>query len=275
MVATFHIDSSACIRHAYLLDQIGKSAIPVAVRQTLNQAAFDTKKRVQDNSKNPFIHRRLTFFKASSSVNPAKGLDVNTMQSEVGFTPNPLKKTRNDHSVQDLEQQENGGLIGGKAFIPLNAARNSKSPRRMVKENYRMSVLENKIVRASANKKGKNKGQRFILSSIFAHVGIPMANAKDGFIMGEIKGGKRYLFKINSVHRPKGARNTFVNSTAIYSVEKGRKVTPGSKGGAHHHFMRNESLLHVKAMEANFVKFAEIKIKQVALKQAVGKATVI
>lgn len=251
------IDSSACVVHAYKLTQISRSALPIAVRQTLNRAALDVKLGVSDNNVNPFIHRRQTFFKASSHVDFAKGFDVNTMRSACGFTPNPNHITTNDHSVQDLEQQEHGGAIGGKSFIPLSFARNSKSYKKMVQGKFRIgqgSVLRDKIFDAKNNAKGKSDKQQFILSAI--HGGQGSA------IIGTTKTGKQYLFYINSVHREDG--KTLVNSTPIYSVEKHRHITPTT--GAHHHFMRDESEKQAAKMEANFNIYAEKQIYNAAIK---------
>lgn len=257
------IDSSACINAAYALTEINRSALPVCVRQTLNQASLDVKLDVSDNDKNPFVHRHKTFFKASSHIDYAKGFDVNTMRSAIGFMPNPNKKTANDFSVQDLEQQENGGQIGGKAFIPTKAARRSGQYKKSVMERFRMSEIGNSILNSDDNTKGKTNAQKFILTAILANKMNKNSNVGNRFVIGTTKTGRKFLFNINSIKFGTPYKdNTIVNSTAIYSVKKGRHITPGSQGGSHHHFMLAASLEAAKKMEHNFNAFAKLKIEK-------------
>lgn len=254
MNISIQIDSNACVQAAYKLTQVNRSAYPYTCRQTLNKAAMDVKQDVSDNNKNPFIHRNLTFFKASSRVEFAKGYDVNTMRSIVGFTPNPKRKTKNDYSVKDLEQQEDGGMIGSKTFIPLKRARVSGSPTKQIQGRFRLNTLYGEkgkgIVDADNNKKGKNDAQRLILSAI--HAGVGKA------VIGTMKSGKQIMFYINSYKRVDG--NTKVNWTDIYSVKHNRKVEPLK--GAHHHFMRDESLCAAQDMQSAFNTFARQNIQR-------------
>ena len=107
--------------HVSRLERINRSALPVAVRQTLNAAAFDVKQNTMPEEADIFIHRKPTFFKANSGVTPAKGLDVNTMEATVGFKP---KTGDRSHSVEDLEEQEEGGVIPhSRAFVALKEGR--------------------------------------------------------------------------------------------------------------------------------------------------------
>ncbi len=80
----------------------------MAIRQTLNDAAYDVKLRTMPQTSDAsFIKRKPTFWKAKSRVEGAKGFDVNTMQSTVGF----LEGNKHSQAVRDLDEQEHGGRI--------------------------------------------------------------------------------------------------------------------------------------------------------------------
>lgn len=240
-----NIDSSAIVQHVNRMEQISRSALPVAVRQTLNKAAYDVKQNTMPEEAKRFASRKPTFFKANSKVDQAQGFDVNTMKSTVGFVP---KAGDRSHSVEDLEQQEHGGQIGNRAFIALPAARTSRAWNRMVKRKLTLGQINSRIV-DSMDARGVNDKQKFIKSAIHA--------GKGGFVLGtDKKKGNRFLMYINSVHRG-GDGDTKVNSTAIYAVKAGRKVTPGSK---YRGFMKAASVKSAHKMERDFIEIAEKKL---------------
>lgn len=242
-----NINTTALEKHVETLTRISRSALPVAVRQTLNKAAFDVKTNTMPQETNRFEKRKPTFFKANSRVNMAKGFEINSMQSIVGFVP---KTNDPSHSVEDLDAQEHGGQIGNRSFVPLAAARTNKSWSRMVKAGFRMSKIRNSIVDAR-KAAGKNKAEQFIKSAVLA--------GKGGFVIGtNQKKGNRLLLYVNSVKRV--GKNTVVNATAMYSVKGGRKVKPNQR---YHHFMQAASLTSAAKMRADFVIIAEKKINSI------------
>lgn len=223
---------------------MAKHVLPVAVRSTLNGAAFDVKKSSMPiSAKKNFIQRKPTFFKANSRVETAKGLDMKNMKAIVGFIP----KTGTDKSVDDLEQQEHGGDIGGRAFIPLAAARTSGSWNKTVRNKMRISDVKKKVVDIN-DTTGANDKVKYIKSAMHA--------GKGGFVLGSEKDGKRSLMHIRSIVR-KG-KNTIVSSKAVFSVKGGRKVTPPTT-----HFMEKASLQSAGKLEDIFIKEANRQISKV------------
>lgn len=195
------------------------------------------------SAKANFVQRKATFFKANSRVETAKGLDMGSMKATVGFIP----KSGTDKSVDDLEQQEHGGAIGGRAFIPLAEARTSGSWNKTVRSNMRISDVKKRIV-DSKDVSGANDKVKFIKSAIHA--------GKGGFVLGNEKDGERSLVHIRSIVR-KG-KNTIVKSKTVFNVRGGRKVNPPAT-----HFMEKASLQSAGKLEEIFIKEAERQISKV------------
>ena len=263
---TLIIDSHANADHAARLLRLTEFALPMAARQTLNRAAFDVKQNTMPTQAGrTFYKREPNFLRANSRVDPAKGRSLDNMQSVVGFMNlKPVAVRKVDLAVRDLEEQEEGGAIGGRAFVPLKGARVSGAYGRKVKQMYRTSNLPAQLIDSEGpSAVGKNSRQKFILAA--RHAG------KGGFVIGNIRNGKgaRMLLRINSIVRAsrtytsrKTGRsfvrgNTVVNATAIYSVKSGNvaKVKPT-------HFMRIASLQSAAKMDGYFAVEAEKLIKR-------------
>jgi hypothetical protein len=230
-----NINSEALVVQVNRLEEISRSAAPVAVRGTLNSAAYDVKGRTMPAAANIFVHRRPTFFKATSKVQQATGFDINTMEAIVGFVPPSSDKA---HAVEDLAAQESGGSIGNRAFIAMPGARVTKSWLRNVKTDMRMGAMKSKIVNAE-NAPGHNDKEQYIQSAL--HVG------RGGFVIGNIVNskGNKMVMRINSIVKKNG--RTFVNATAVYSVKAKRRVHPKAT-----HFMEQASLQSGERMEVFF-----------------------
>jgi hypothetical protein len=88
----------------------------------LNKAAFDVKQNTMlKSAEASFVKRQPNFFKANSRVEMASGWDLDKMQATVGFNSSGLKGGSNNHAVEDLEQQERGGTIKSRSFIPTDS----------------------------------------------------------------------------------------------------------------------------------------------------------
>lgn len=235
------INADAAVRFTLQLEKIGNSALVKAVRAALNGAALHVKqKSMPKEAAEEFEHRNPSFFKASSRVDFAKGSSLDRMQSTVGFTDNPLSKQRAGYSqsIEDLEQQEHGGSIGGRTFVPMDTARSGGSSKRRVKPNLRLAQM--KMVDAK-NAPGSSDGQKFI-QSVF-HAG------KGGFVVGNA-----FVWKVNSLNRTAEGK---LKLTAVYSKKKGRNV--GVKAT---HFMQNASETSAKEIEGIYIKEAERQINK-------------
>ena len=225
------------------LERLHRSALPLAVRGTLNATAFDMKKRtLLGVASEEFTIRQKNFFKANSRVFMAKGWDVPKMESAVGMVDNRLKGHSN-FAVRDLAQQEKGGDIGGRSFIPITeGARTGRSYSRRVKSKYRLQNIKGVI--DARNTIGKTKGERFIKSAIKAGVG--------GFVLNETAAGNEVLFAVTSI------KNGKVKALPIYSYQKGRKVNVKAT-----HFMKKSGIIAVKKMPIHFKKEGERQIKRI------------
>lgn len=239
-----NINSDAVVRHTATLERISRSALPVAVRQTLNMTALNVKQKTMPLESKVFIHRNPTFWGATSKVNFAKGFDINTMQSEVGFMPQTGKK-ESGGATQDLEKQENAGSIEHRAFIPLAGARVANSFNRRVKDKMRIAAIKDKIVDAKKSN-AKTKSGQWFSSAMFAGSG--------GFVLSAWKNsrGNRMLMRIDAAS--KGG----IKYTPVYSVKGGRNVKVKAT-----HFMKKASLMSASEMEQFYIINAEKQIAKI------------
>jgi hypothetical protein len=209
------LNTNEVVKFTATLEQLRKTALPNAVRGTLNDAAFDVKQKTMlAESRAAFVNRSPNFFRANSTVSKATGVDVNQMRSTVGFMEDRLRLGTNNFSVKDLEQQEHAGNIGGKSFIPTDEAR-TNGYRSLVKPANRLSKIlkGNKIV--VAKNLGGTKKQAFVKAIHKAGVG--------GYVQGSNIKGETLLWSVDSINGP----NRF-SLTPLYTYRSGRKV--GVKG---------------------------------------------
>ena len=204
MAVAFNVDTDAVIDFTNRLETLTRSAFPAAVRETLNSLAFDVKQgTMPKEAEQAFESRKKNFFKKSSRVNMARGFEVDHMQSEVGFLPFP----DSEQAVENLNEQERGGTIEGRAFIPIDSARVSKSNKRLVSKKNRISSIRN--IANIKNARGASKGQR-IIKTVF-HAG-----EKGHVLIGET------LFRVEKLTR--GSGRTKFKLKALYNYKKGRSV---------------------------------------------------
>jgi hypothetical protein len=234
------INTDAVVKFTAKLERISKSAMPQAVRFALNSAAFDVKTNTMPSrAGDAFEKRQPNFFRANSRVERAAGLDVNSMRATVGFVSENLQGKSN-YSVKDLEQQEYGGSIGGRSFIPLAGARVGGNYRRAVRPGNRISAI-NKIIEAKKSK-GRTAAQRFRASAVLAGLG--------GYVLAS-----RTLYRIDSGRTDLAKRETRFKVTPLYSYKKGRKA--GVKATR---FMRTASLQSAAKLESYFIEEAKKRI---------------
>jgi hypothetical protein len=239
-----NISTGEMVKHTNRLEKLHKSALPNAIRSTLNSAAFDVKQHTMPaKSQQEFINRQPNFFKANSRVDMAKGWDVNSMKATVGFTEQGLKGG-NNYAVKDLEQQEHGGVIKGKSFIPTDAARGG-SGARPVRPTNRLSQINNVV---TAKKGSGNWRKKFLAAVYKAGVG------------GHVIGGEKtqVLWRIDSLGRKKGGKLD-LKMTPLYTFKEGRSVRVKATG-----FMQEASLESADKMERFYKIEAEKQVKRLA-----------
>ncbi len=236
-----NINTDKVVAFTNKLETLHRSALPVAIRGALNNAAFDVKQNTMlKTSTKEFINRNRTFFKANSRVEMAKGFNVDSMKAKVGFVTNRLRG--NDQAVEDLEQQEHGGSIKGRAYIPLKKARGG-SWVRAVRPSNRLGRVKNVV---NSNKvQGKTPAQRFTRAAIMA--------GKGGYVLGNLK--NKILWKITSVVKNKNG--LIIKKIALYTYDKGRSVKVKATG-----FMEKASKESGKKIEKFYITQAKKQIKR-------------
>nr|WP_299067196.1 hypothetical protein [uncultured Allomuricauda sp.] len=131
-MTAFNVNMDKVIGLTAKLERINRFAFPVAVRQTLNDAAFTTKKMVPKVAAQKFTTRQKNFFRAFSTVVKANGYTVNGMNAIAGINPQ-----KGSDVAEGLEQQEIGGTISSRKLIPHNKGRVSGNHSKKVrKTNY-------------------------------------------------------------------------------------------------------------------------------------------
>lgn len=112
--------------------------MPVAVRQTLNDAAFETRSGLIKQFKKNFIIRNRTFINAHAGVNKsANTFNLDQMKAEAGVIHGKTK------SGDLLEKQEVGGNIQ-RTRIPSKNVRQSQNLKRLVLKRYYYSKFKNR-----------------------------------------------------------------------------------------------------------------------------------
>lgn len=241
-----NINTDAVVKFTNILEGLKRSALPNAVRGSLNNAVFDVKTNTMPTKAGQtFVKRSPNFFKANSSFEKASGWDIAKMEARVGFTSDKLQGG-NNYAVKDLEQQESGGTIGGRSFIPLKDARQGGNYNKLVKPNARLSKIKN-IVNAR-NSRGKNKGEKFIRAAIEA--------GPNGYV---ISSKNNILFKVSAMRARTNLKSKQSNFNfkliPLYKYKKNGKVKVKSTG-----FMEAAANTSAMKIETYFIKEAQREI---------------
>lgn len=238
-----NINTDELVKHTARLEKIHRSALPAAVRGALNDAVFDVKTNTMPKKADQTFEKRApNFFKANSKFEKADGFNINAMKATVGFVDNKLQGS-NNYSVRDLEEQEYGGSIDKKSFIPTVFARAGGSTKGLVRANARLSRIK-KIIK-SKNSDGKNKREKFVIAAAVA--------GKGGFVLHD-----GILFRIDTA--PKSSlktRGSTFNATPLYSFKEGRKAKVKQTK-----FMRTASEQTAQKMDMYYIKHAERQINK-------------
>lgn len=232
---TLDVNTGAAKDLTRKLSEISRSAFPVAVRGALNNAAFDVKQNTMLRSaKQNFTERSPNFFKATSTVDMARGFDVVNMQAAVGFDKGKAKATGNVQAVEDLEKQEFGGAIEGRSFVPMDTARTGGNKAKMVRPNARLRQLKFVSVK---NQKGPSNPEKFIQAILEAGAG--------GFVLG-----KKFLWRVNALRSRPDSKSTngWLDLTPLYNFKKGRKAPVNRTG-----FMEEASKVTAKKLDDYYI----------------------
>lgn len=237
-----NINTDAVVKYTNTLEKMHRSALPSAIRGTLNKAVYDVKTvEMPKESKLDFVNRKENFFKANSKFENANGWRVDSMASTVGFFENKLANANTNYSVKDLEQQEHGGTIKKKQFIATESARSGKTNSGLVRPNARLKKIR-KII-DTKHIQGVSDKQKFARAVSMAGVG--------GFVLSKWK-GKEILWRVNSKNRTEDGQYKL---TALYIYKRGRSIHVNATD-----FMRKSSFKTAFKMEGFYIKEAERQI---------------
>ncbi len=251
------VNSDANVVFANKLEQLNRSAFPVAVRQALDSTAFDMKKTEIERSANKRFKKRHpgNIYRRFTRVNKAKGFNVNKMESQAGWVKFP-----NSDFAENQGIQERGGKIDGRSFIPTSQARSGSG---QVKPKYRMSRLRNqRIIDAKKVKSRRGKGgsrvqirdrrQKFITSAIAAKKQF----GTNAYVISQFSsGGSRILYYINQANPTNSGLK--LRYTPIYSVSGNRKADIRRTN-----YLSQAGEMSAKKMDNFFRKSAERQFKK-------------
>ena len=181
------VNTDASIVLTAKLEKLHRSAFPSAVRNTLNDLAFDMKrKEIPTSFKSNFKSKKgtLSFVRKLIQVEKANGFDVKNMKSIVGFL-NP-SNTIDKRFVEGLEKQELGGIIDD-GLRYLKSARGDKINGKVRRENF---YDKTKVISGRSRGKGTRK------SKFVARAYRAMKENKPMF-MNSMKGN--FLVRVKSV----------------------------------------------------------------------------
>lgn len=241
-MAHLDVNTSAVTRYTERLEELNRSAFPVAVRQTLNDAAFDVKNRTLTKSANKnFTRRSPNFFKTFSRVEKATGFNINSMRSVVGMSANGKKSAKT--AIDNMEKQESGGRISDGAAY-LKDARGGSNAKRVNKSSYFNSGRK-----LTGPSRSKNAKSQFIANAFMSK----KLNAKFSVKTNE----GRYLIQVTSIRRTKNG-DIKIKSRALM---KDRKVSPVNIKATR--FMSEAAMMSSKMIETFYVRNANKQFAKV------------
>ena len=248
-MAVLNVNNSEVIGLTAKLERLNKSAFPSAVRNTLNRAAFETKKQVPKSAQKVFTTRQKTFFSRFTVVDKADGFDVNKMVSTVGIDASGKRQL-----AENLESQEFGGMVNGKKLVPHDDARVSKSQNKRVAAQNRLNKINiHDGTRAFKGHKGTRKSK---------FVAAVMSTAKSGKKHMMIKTGTTgMVYEVTSINQNIKTKKVNFKIKKLYSVRNKKSHNVKS-----HHFMRDSALIISKNLEDYYYENAEFQFKK-ALKK--------
>jgi len=180
------------------LKRMREKAVPYALRNALNTAAFETRRIWQGEVKSAFTNRN-TFTQRSLQVEKATGTDASKMVAKVGSTAPYMGK------------QETGGTVtgrGGRKPIPAPVAAGQapgSKRTRLVRAGFRLAAIQAKHPALKGDRKQRNA----IAIAVAIKAGTKRAvlerpgGGKGLFVVGKAK-APRLLWNVSraSVHVP-------------------------------------------------------------------------
>lgn len=215
------VNMDANIKLTAKLERLHRSAFPVAIRQTLNGAAFLAKKEMPKTAQVAFKKSNrpglATFIRAFSSVEKAKGFDINKMSATVG-----INSQKGSDIASGLEKQEFGGVIKSRKLIPHDKGRTSGSYQKRLQKKNQFGKIS--LVSGSPSVRRSKKSNVVAQAYIAAQTGKHILQKKNR------KGNTGTIFEVRSINPVGTGRNRNVKfkirPVYIYRKNKISKVSP-------------------------------------------------
>jgi hypothetical protein len=147
------VNTDAAIIFTAKLEKLHRSAFPSAVRNTLNDAAFETKKLVPKKANEKMTIRQKNVFSKFTVIDKAKGFDIRRMSSVVGIDGRSKSKL-----ADGLEKQETGGNVTSRKLIAHDMGRISGSYSKKLKAKNQFSKIG-----SIAGPGKRKKGSKYIM----------------------------------------------------------------------------------------------------------------
>lgn len=238
------VNTDASIQLTAKLEKLNKSAFPSAVRNTLNQCAFDMKSKEIPNSASKNFNLKSgtkTVIKKSLLVEKANGFDVKKMSSKVGF--NESSSVTLNAFIKGLEKQEKGGSFDD-GLRYLKGARGGRISGKVRSENY---YDKSKVISGRSKRKGTKK------SKFVARAYASKSSGKMIF-MDSMKGN--FLVKVKSISKDKQGR---INMKLNF-VMMDRKPNPSKVKATN--FVREAGEKQSKQIERIYTQKAQFQFKK-------------
>lgn len=244
-MANLNVNNDKVIEFTAKLEKLNKSAFPSAVRNTLNNAAFEVKKQLPKTAESKFITRQKSFFKRFSIVDKAEGFDVNKMISKAG-----INSAIDSEIANNLVSQEFGGMVNGKKLIPHDNARVSGSQNKRVAAQNRLNKVNIYDGTKAYNRHKGGKKSKFVAA-----------------IMGTAKSGKKHMmlktgssgmvYEVTAISQNAKNKKVSFKIKKLYSV-RNRK----SNNVKAHGFMSATAAIVSKDIDKIYQKNAEFQFKK-------------
>jgi len=241
----FSVNTDAVIALTAKLERLNKSSFPSAVRSTLNDGAFEMKKKnILDSAKRNMTVRNQSFFKRYTGVKRATGFNVSRMSSESGFSNSNEKKAKK--ALEGMEHNEVGGSDNtGAMYLPKS--RTSSSSKRLVRRKARFD--KSKLAKGTSSIMRSKKLD-------FARNAIASAKENAPTFIETSKG--KFLVQVKSVKSDSGHRKLKVKMDFL--MRSRRQHVAKAKAS---HFNKEAAIKTSKQMDEFYAKNAKFQFAKI------------
>lgn len=239
------MNTDATIALTAKLERLNRSAFPNAVRSTLNDAAFQMKKEeILNSAKRNMEVKNEAFFKKYTGVEKAKGFEVNSMGSVVGFSGTNEKKAKK--ALEGMKQNEYGGTDDTGMMYTKNA-RIGKSADSLVRTKDRWN--KSKMAKGyKMSKKGKSNVKKMV-SSFWEKKPVAIT----------VKSGIRYLLQVTDADYNMVEKKTKFKIKVLARTRGNGLISRANAT----HFNKEAALKTKEEMDEYFLKNATYQFQKV------------